>query len=322
MRPLKYLFTFFLVLLLAWSCAEKNKLDIDISKIKIAVNISRFDSIFYNASPKTLSQVKEEFNYLFPTDVKDSVWLAKINNPDARFLYREVQKVFTDFKTQKLELIQVFKHISYYFPKFKTPKVVTLISDVDYNNKVIYTGRLLLISLDMYLGKNHRVYQNIPKYVRNSFTRETLKIDVAREIAFKSVPKNRLRTFISRCIQEGKILYTTKAFVPNVKDSLLFNYTPIKMEWALQNQEFVWRYFVENKLLFSTDKNIVRRFLEPAPFSKFYLVNDNYSPGRIGAFIGYKIVTSYMKHNNKSLVEMLQIPNDKLFKQSKYKPKN
>jgi len=92
--------------------------------------------------------------------------------------------------------------------------------------------------------------------------------------------------------------------------------------WATNNQEFVWRYFVENNLLFNTDKNISKRFLDDAPFSKFYLTNDKDSPGRIGAFIGYKIVSAYVKNNNKNLIEMLRTPNDLLFKQSKYKPKN
>jgi uncharacterized protein YjaZ len=100
------------------------------------------------------------------------------------------------------------------------------------------------------------------------------------------------------------------------------DYPSNKMLWATNNQEFVWRYFVENNLLFNTDRNITKRFLADAPFSKFYLANDNDSPGRIGAFIGYKIVSAYLKNNDKSLIEMLRTPNDLLYKQSKYKPKN
>lgn len=322
MRFLKnIIWTCFIVLLLT-GCTHKNKLNVDTSDISVKLNVTRFDSVFFNTTPKSFPKIKKQFDYLFPDNVPDSIWLAKINNPDSRYLFDEVQKTFPNFKEETKELSQLFKHVKYYFPKFKAPKVVTLISDVDYNNKVIYADSLLLVSLDMYLGKNHEVYQNFPKYIKNSYTKKSIKVDVARQIALISLPKNKLRTFISRCIQQGKLLYTIKVFIPNVKDSILMDYPSNKMLWATNNQEFVWRYFVENNLLFNTDRNITKRFLADAPFSKFYLANDNDSPGRIGAFIGYKIVSAYLKNNDKSLIEMLRTPNDLLYKQSKYKPKN
>lgn len=322
MRLLKNVILICFAVLLASSCTDKNKFDVDTSDIHVKLDVTRFDSVFFNTTPITFLKTKNQFNYLFPTNVPDSIWLAKINNPDSRYLFDEVKKTFPDFKEETKELSQLFKHVKYYFPKFKAPKIVTLISDIDYNNKVIYADSLLLLSLDMYLGKNHEVYQNFPKYIKNSYTKKQLKVDVARQIALISLPKNKLRTFISRCIQQGKLRYLIKAFIPNLKDSVLMNYPSNKMLWAENNQEFVWRYFVENNLLFSTDKNISKRFLNDAPFSKFYLANDKDSPGRIGAFIGYKIVSAYVKNNNINLIEMLRTSNDLLFKKSKYKPKN
>ncbi|MFT5958857.1 MAG: hypothetical protein ACI8VJ_000607, partial [Polaribacter sp.] len=75
------------------------------------------------------------------------------------------------------------------------------------------------------------------------------------------------------------------------------------------------------KLLFSTDTNLNKRFLEIAPFSKFYREQDNLSPGQVGVWVGWQIVTSYMKHNDVSLQELLQINELDLFKESKYKPR-
>jgi len=105
-------------------------------------------------------------------------------------------------------------------------------------------------------------------------------------------------------------------------DSLLLNYNPFKFQWAQTNTEFIWRYFIENKMLFKTDRNLYKRFLIEAPFSKFYLEIDNKTPGNIGGYIGYKIVSSYMKNTGASFTDMLQTPNEKLFKNSKFKPKN
>ena len=64
-----------------------------------------------------------------------------------------------------------------------------------------------------------------------------------------------------------------------------------------------------------------KRFIDVAPFSKFYLSEDHKSPGRVGVWIGWQIVRSFMKHNDVSLQELINIKPEDLFKKSKYKPK-
>jgi uncharacterized protein YjaZ len=63
------------------------------------------------------------------------------------------------------------------------------------------------------------------------------------------------------------------------------------------------------------------RFINLAPFSKFYLEIDNESPGRIGTWIGWQIVRSFMTNNEVSLQQMLKMDAKELFDKSKYKPK-
>ena len=65
-----------------------------------------------------------------------------------------------------------------------------------------------------------------------------------------------------------------------------------------------------------------RRFLDPAPFSKFGLELDSESPGRLGRYIGWQIVRAYADKNKKAeLIELLDLPADELFKIANYKPK-
>ena len=78
---------------------------------------------------------------------------------------------------------------------------------------------------------------------------------------------------------------------------------------------------VKKKILFSTETKLNKRFIENAPFSKFYLEADKASPGRIGVWVGWQIVRSYMEHNDVSLQELINIKPEDLFKKSKYKPK-
>ena len=85
---------------------------------------------------------------------------------------------------------------------------------------------------------------------------------------------------------------------------------------------YIWRYFIERQILYKTDPDLVQRLLEPAPFSKFYLELDNESPGRVGRWIGWQIVKSFMDQKSEtSTQELLRMPAQKLFNLSKYKPK-
>lgn len=322
MKLFKSILISILATLVLSGCQTKDKLAVDVANIDVKFDVSRFDQIFYNATPQTLAEVKSQFPYFFPSQEQDSVWLNKIKNQDNRYLYTEVQNTFPNFKGQTNQLTNLFKHIKYYYPKFKAPKVVTLISEVDYLNKVIYADSLLLVSLDMYLGSQHEVYNGFPQYLSATFDKKYLLVDVSKAIAHKNLPKQDTQSFISSCIQQGKLLYQSKAFLPTLADSTLLGYNTHKLQWVLANEEFIWKYFIENRLLFSTDKNLMTRFIDQAPFSKFYLENDRDTPSEIGTYIGYQIVKSFMKNNEVSLNKMLLTPNETIFKKSKYKPRN
>ena len=84
----------------------------------------------------------------------------------------------------------------------------------------------------------------------------------------------------------------------------------------------MWQYFVEKQLLFKTDPSLMQRFILPAPFSKFYLEIDNQSPGRVGVWLGWQIIKSYMKRYPETDINaLLNLPAETLFSKSNYKPR-
>jgi uncharacterized protein YjaZ len=83
----------------------------------------------------------------------------------------------------------------------------------------------------------------------------------------------------------------------------------------------MWRYFIEKELLYSTDPKLGARFINPAPFSKFYLEIDNESPGMLGRYLGWKIVRAYMEKNDTDVQRLMITDAEEIFTNSKYKPK-
>jgi gliding motility-associated lipoprotein GldB len=302
------------------SCDKKNKKEAAIDEIFMDIEVKRFDKVFFETEPKNLDKIKKEFPFFFPTGNEDAVWVDKIENPLWRELYTEVQKKYKDFEPVKSKLEELFKHIKYYFPKTKIPKVITVISEMDYNNKVIYADSLVIISLEMYLGKEHKFYQ-FPKYIKQNFEEIQIMPNVVSSFYKRKASSQASNDLLSKMIDSGKELYFKDVLLPGYSDADKMGYTKDELEWCSENESYIWRYFIEKEMLYSDDQKLMSRFINPAPFSKFYLEIDNESPGQVGGWIGWQIVRSYMKNNEVSLQQLVDSNAKEIFEKSKYKPK-
>ena len=301
------------------SCTE-NKLDHSIT-ITEDVEVLRFEQEFYTITPEELPKLKEKAPFLFPHHVADSIWFAKMENKDEKALFEKSKAVFPDFNAEKEALDLLFSQVKLYNPSFVSPKVITLITDLDYKSKVVYSGEYLFVALDMYLGDSSEVYIDFPMYLKQNYRKEHMVVDVASELAALAVPENTRRQFLDKIVFEGKKMYMLDQFLPHVSNVEKMGYTTEQWNWVTENQSNVWSYFIEQKMLYSTDAKLGLRFIANAPFSKFYNQSDKDSPGRVGVWFGAAIVRAYMNNNNTSIKSMLMLNADTILKESKYKPK-
>ena len=297
---LKHLLPIALVLFL--SC---NRTKYPVVPPSVKVEVLRMDSIFFNTPAEKFPQLKAKYPLFFPKATSDKEWIEKQHDTLERELFTETAKTIGNFSQQKEQIERICDHVKYYFPQFTPPKVVTLISDVDY------------------LGSKHRFYMDLDDYIAQELDLKYLPTDVALAFAQAIIPSPRNATFLDTMLYEGKVLYLAQRFLPTTPQKDLLKYSQEKYQWAEANEAQIWRYFVENQLLYSTDKKVLNRFIDIAPFSKFYLELDSESPGGIGRYIGLNIVTQYMEKlpENTPLRDLLTVSNDELFKKANYKPK-
>lgn len=312
---------FFIIITIALvSCDKKTKKEKAIEKIPVTLKVVRFDKLFFETQPQNLGDLKSQFPYFFPMGNDDSVWLEKMQNPQWRELYSEVQKKYSNFQPIENELTILFKRIKYNFPETKIPKIITIISEMDYNNKVIYTDSLVVVSLEMYLGKEHKFYQ-FPNYLKQNFEQKQILPDVVSSFSIPKIATATDRHLLSQMIYFGKQLYLKDLLLPDYADADKIGYTAEQIKWCEENESYMWRYFLEKELLYSDEQKLNNRFINQAPFSKFYLEIDNESPGRVGTWIGWQMVRSFVKNNHVPLAEMLKMNAKEIFEKSKYKPK-
>ena len=317
---MKYFILLFSVFVLV-SCKQESKVEQEISEIDIDFVVERFDKAFYEANETDIPKLKEAYPFMFPKSYPDAFWIERMQDTLQNELLEESVTEFNDFKNQKIEIEQLFQHLKYYFPEFSIPRVITTTSSVDYRNKIIVTDTIVLISIDTYLGSNHRFYHGIQNYLKQNFKRDQIVVDMAEAYARKYAYQLERKTFLDEMIYHGKLLYFMDTMIPFKADEEKISYSIEQLQWSKDNEFFIWNYFIDKELLYSTDSKLPSRFINPAPFSKFYLeIIDNESPGRIGRFVGWQIVRAYMMNNDVTLREMLTEEPVNIFKNSKYKP--
>ncbi len=302
--------------MLFWSCSNRKTT----KNASQSYELIRFESIFFDAHLDSLAEVKRRFPYFFPKSYPFSVWVNRRTDSLQLALYEQTKSISnSDIHNQMSPFIEglprVFENAS--LPK----KVITITSDVDYNNKVILNDSIALIAIDNFLGVNHHMYEGIALYLRQQMELKHLSKEFAEAFANNQIASPEDRTFLAQLIYFGKIQFLKQSILSDYSEDKILGYTPDQFAWAMTNEKEIWNFFVSKELLYSTDPELIKRFISPAPFSKFYLNIDIESPGQIGQWIGLQIVKAYQKKERKSIAQLLNTSYLELFEKSKYKPR-
>lgn len=254
----------------------------------------------------------------------DSVFINELfrrfTNPYIDTLLLEVKRVFGDEQALKKEFDQAYTNLLYYYPDARVPKVITAISGLD--TDMVVTDSLIIIGLDFYLGQGARYRPNMYEYLLRQYTPHTIvpSVMLLNGISDQyNVTDPTDKTILADMIAYGKSFYFAKHMLPCVPDSIFIWYTHEEMAGARANQDLIWLRLIEDRVLYETSHLVKQRYLGDRP--KTLEVGDK-CPGRIGQWVGWEIVKSYMKaHPETSLPQLMQLSSaDKLFKESKYRP--
>lgn len=328
------------ILLLISSCKSctNNPLKVDVSEIPFELKLKRLDTALFDKDPDSLlteiPELRKTFGAFFDVycrsiinirsvdDTALSVALKSfVTDPDMHAIYADTKKQYTDITFLNKELTAAFKHYKYHFPDSAPPVVVVNFSGLNY--AVFTTDSVLAIGLEMFLGAESVYYQmlGLPQYMVRNMNRESLSISAVKGWAynkFDNAVEN--KTLLDNMVFNGKILYLLDAMFPEMHDSLKISYKSEQLDWCKANEPSIWAHLLENKLLYTTDHNVLNKYLNEGPFTPGL---PRESPGRIGEFTGWMIVKKYMQENPTITVKQLMAEKDaqKILAASKYKPK-
>lgn len=314
---------------------EQRTVKVEIPKDdSVQVKIHRYEKALFAVSVKDLKnglkKLLPEYSFFIPDSaLNDSLSLLQMKSflTDRLIitLFDDCIKKYPDVKDLESAFSKAFSYYRHYYPEKKIPEVYTCVSGLYYEEPVRFDDSVLIISLDMYMGTNYKYYKEmlagVPLYMQKRFRKESVLPDCMRKIAKQTIDNSKGNNrFIDRIIYEGKIQYFIDAMLPDTPDSIKIYYSPAQMEWCVKNEEKVWSYIIENKLLYSTDVSMTAKFCSEGPFTAVF---SKQSPPRVGNWIGWQIVRSFMENNKKVTLKELFGNQDSqaILTKSKYKPK-
>lgn len=302
---------------------------------QVDVHIKRYEKDLFSLDPEHLTEGLQRIAKEYPSLlIEDGVWndpemmlqlKAYISDPLIREIYNDAVRQFPDLKDIEAELNKALGYYLTYFPEDSVPSFYSLVPGLNTEMPTVYGyGDDIFIHLDMYLGKDYKYYSQIgmPLFISQRCEKKYIATECfSKALVYKHLPQKAPVSLLDNMILEGKRLYFTEMMFPDKAEMDVVEYSPEKFEWAVNNQGKVWAYIIEKDYLFSKQNEIIRQFVDDTPFTKPF-TND--SPGRMGAFIGWKIVQAYMENNPEvSLQAMMQETDSQLIlNKSGYKPKN
>jgi hypothetical protein len=248
-----------------------------------------------------------------------------ITDPRSKDLLDNILEKYPNLNSLESTLGQAFARYNRLFGKNITPSIYTYISYLDYDNRVIFEelsmDTVLVIALDMYLGAENQHYDavSIPMYMRLRLDKEFIPVDALKAVAHFELERtpHRLNTLLDHMIFHGKVAYFLEQTLPKTDLAVRFGFTPEQMTWAKRNEKILWSYLMGEKLLYEQNPFKFRSFVMESPTVQAFPG----SPGRVGHYLGYRIVKKYMENTEQSFPELFaETDSQKILRLSNYRP--
>lgn len=255
----------------------------------------------------------------------DSIMIATLTqrfaNPGIDTLAAEINRIFGDGQQLEAELETAYSNLRYYYPDVRIPEVKTVATGLDYD--LFVSDSLVIVGLDFFLGPEGKFRPaGLYNYMLKRYIPEAIVPSVMLLYGISpDFNKSDLsdKTLLADMITFGKAFYFAKHMLPCTPDSVLLSYSADEVRETRENEAIVWAHFLENDLLFETNHEIKKKYVEERP--KTFEIGEK-APGRIGQWLGWQIIKAYMERNpGTTLPELMALENpSQILEKSKYRP--
>ena len=236
-------------------------------------------------------------------------------------LYKDCEHLYQDFSKQEQEIKASLRYFKYYFPDKPVPDIYTCVTGFDFGSFTVGDD-ILGISLDFYLGADYPSYHPdiFPVYIVRTMTEDYLVAKSIQALVANYIGETTGTRLLDYMIRNGTELYIKKKLLPGAPDEIIFEYSSAQLKWLEENESEIWAHLIREDLLMSVNYRSFQKIISPSP-NVPNMPPD--APGRLGNWIGTKIVTQFMDRNQDlSLDDLIGIHDaQKILAESRYRPR-
>ncbi len=230
------------------------------SNINVQLTIQRFDKDLFSMDTNNVSTALTQLQKNYPSFLNDYLYNILAAPPEPDSTVKKVKMFIHDYR-----------------PIYDS--VQTTFASTDKMEKEIKKGFQF-------------VKYYFPDYQSRRFGPQYIPVNCMKNIIDDIYPETSADLpLIYQMTEAGKRLYALDQLLPETADSLKTGYTQNQLEGCYKNEAFIWNYFVQNNLLFTTDPAIIRDYMNDGPKTEAL---GEASPGFIGQFVGWQIVKKWM----------------------------
>ena len=312
-------------------CTNGKKTD---NKVKLEVKVLRLDRDLQTLTSENLPLVRERYGVffeLFNTTIinignsESSLYFDMLGNflrhDIVQEAYKETARVFSNDELLDKQFSEGLTNMAAYFPDMTVPKIVTYISG--FNEALILTDSVIGVGLERFLGGDYALYAQLglSNYMQQKMTPDRLAL-IAVEAWIASeyfLNINDENTLLKNMIHEGKLLYVLKQCFPEISDATLMGYTKAQYDWCVDHEQKMWEMLISQKLLYVANEFTIKKFTGEAPYTADF---SSAAPGKAACWVGYRIVSNYMKRKSDVTLTALMDEHDLLLilRESRYNP--
>ena len=304
----------------------------------VQIDIVRFDSALLALRSETVQQdvrqLYQDYPAFMPVFVED---ILGIPSSDTSYLCQQIpaflsdtvygfaatnereQALFADIEDIRIPLEEAFRRIDYLYPGTVIPSIYLFISG--FNSSILFVEDDIAVGADMYLGSDYEFYNRVVyDYQKFTMRKECIPADVVSAYLFRRFPytgaKSRL---LDNMIYRGKIMYVLAQLFPTLTKAEVMGYTEEQWHWCEYYERDIWNLMMDKKDLFKTETLVLSSYLNDGPFTSEISQS---APSRLGTWVGWQIVDSYMEHNDTITLQSLIAEPDaeKILEYSHYRP--
>lgn len=304
----------------------------------VEVDIVRFDSAQLAVRPDSVKQdivqLYADYEVFMPMfvegilrlPVEDTAYLCEMYSnflTDTTMGFAQTnalaQSMFADISKLQKSLNIGFSRLHYLYPEWEIPTVYLFVSG--FNSSVMYYENIMGVGVDMYLGSDYPYYnQVVYNYQKQTMRKECVAGDLLNMYIAYQIPYNsKYNRLLEHMIFRGKQMFLLSQLLPDEPAWEIIGYSKEQWDWCKKYEQAIWNRIMEKRDLFKTESMVRVSYMNDGPFTAEI---SQESPGRLGIWVGWQIVDSYMRNNENVSIKQLIDEGDaqKILEQSFYKP--